>query len=232
LRVGLAFILLLLVSASLIGRVNTGTGVILPASISNTILSVSFSYPDSIKSNQESFNISLTISVTFHNQSLQIVNITRIEASLENINTDVTPYTGKDKYWLGSEWTWDEFENPVCTLRKSSYAETASEDFQIQMTRYYGLPSTITEVKLYIEIWFRIPRITMRQDPFVYPWYYGVLYTGSGECGRINISKSISAPDYITPVIYVSIGIIIVSIIIGGYAIYKSKKTKEKHKIA
>lgn len=210
-------IIIILFSILNITQVKAGGGNIMPASISNTILSAAFSYPDGIKYG-EKFNVSITFSVTFQNESINMVNITEVRVYLLDKNANVSrpqAWLLTECYGSGSLWTTDEFSHPLYTIKKPSLGESAFCDFkpvEVYVSSYFTKP---IEAKLYIEIWFRIPGIYMTDVyGFTYPWYRGVMFTGAGETPIVTINSSPSPPNFTQYLIIAGASAIVLAIIV------------------
>jgi hypothetical protein len=235
----------------IVPHVRAGSGNILPYTVQNTTVQASFSYPDNIKISDElpqnAFNVSVTFSVNFGNSSIRRVNVTEVDVYIVDTSVNLADFVNDRlaytflQYGSGSLWTSDDFTNPICTLTTPKGSETAFYDFK-PITVGVNLPTNNpTQVRLVVEIYFRILNLTtVTNQPIVsepsgkvsnvtLPYLYAAIYTGEGESPIITITPTGQQPN-LTPYLFIIV-ICILAVAIGILIYARTKRTERKAEI-
>ena len=235
------FIILCFACLSVAKKVDAGAYSSLPCTIYGTTISYSVAYPDSFYID-EKVNVSLTISVTFKNESISTVNITEIGVRVYDLTANLTDIAINQQldieklYHSGGIWSTGD---PIYTIEKPPTTETAFlniDSITLYPSHILRIGNEGKQARLYIEIHFyfidkngtivfrKVDHLSNLEAWFIgYEW---IIYTEEGEAPLITLlphSRN-ELPPLTQPLIFT---IIVASCIITIiYIIKKRKGTK------
>jgi hypothetical protein len=224
-------------------KANSGNAYIVSVDIQNTFFQASFSYPDTIQFRRP-FNVSVTISIGFYNNSINTVNVTEVSVVLLEKNVNVSEFVWDVQHgFVGSDiptYGWGStpynFSQPYWTVKKPDNGLTGNFEFAPITMNPYSSATYIShpefnnpvEVKLFVEIWFRILGVNSR-DPslgHIVPWLNANIYTDQFETPIIKIPSNAPPFDFTPLLVIGAIGISAAALLI----IYVKRRPKTSTK--
>jgi len=134
--------------------VKAGSTTIPSASVQNTRISTSFSYPDTLYW-EDDISFPVTLFVTFENQSITYVSVWKIEARLVEITANPMPFFPDTfyTYAVGGNQTMDPFFSPLYIVENPTESKFVGRlDFNITNISWVSVLESSVEAKIFLEI--------------------------------------------------------------------------------
>lgn len=208
-------LLSLLATTISINPANAGSSTIPPVTVHNTVLSISFSYPDNLYW-EDDIIIPVSLFVTFENKSITMVSIWEIEMRLVDITANPTPYNPslQQTYASGGNQTLDPISNPLYVIENPPESNFATLDFEIANVYWQSVLKHSVDAKIYLEV--SLTLIGERRHPII-------IYTSSGQQPLVTIQPQ-PAEDYTLSLTIAGIVLSIVAISLVIIHTFKRKK--------
>jgi hypothetical protein len=210
-----------------INYVKAGSTTLPSASVQNTGISMSFSYPDTLYW-EDDISFPVTLSVIFENQSITYVSIWKIKVRLVEITANPTP-TDPDtlySYAIGGNQTMDPFFNPLYMVENPTESKfVARLDFNITNISWVSVLQSSVEAKIFFEISLTLVGTDGSRHTIT-------IYTISGQQPIVTIQSRTGAhptSNYTFPWGSATVIVFIIAICLSAIVIISKRRKSQKN---
>jgi hypothetical protein len=217
----------LLISIIPINFVKAGSTTLPSASVHNTRISTSFSYPDTLYW-EDDISFPVTLSVIFENQSITYVSVWKTKVRLVEITANPMPMEPDTlySYAIGGNQTMDPFFNPLYMVENPTESKfVARLDFEITNFSWVSVLQSSVEAKIFFEISLTLVGTDGSR-------YSITIYTMSGQQPTVTIQSRTGAhptSDHAFPWGSVALIVFITAICLSAIVIISKRRKAQKN---